>query len=144
MILRMPHGFPDIFPGALLAAEGDIEYFPLPYQIICIVLTGFFLWTFSIARDPRSWRRLYQAKFAKKDDFSVNKNKKIDENLKRWGILIAMFFLVFDVFFFVWGLTYQMRMRKHEDSTKTKTYEEDVRKVNSSAGIDGARRKVGG
>jgi hypothetical protein len=128
----------------ILAAEGDIEYFPLPYQIICIVLTGLFLWTFSIARDPRSWRRLYQAKFSKADDFSVNKNKKLDENLKKWGISVSMFILVFDVFFFVWGLTYQMRMRKHERTTKEATYGEDVSRVNSSAGLDGARRKVGG
>ncbi len=70
---------------------------PLPNQIAIIVLTVLFLWTFSIARDPRSWRRLYQAKFAKSDQFSVNKNKRIDEWLKKYGISISMLVLVCDV-----------------------------------------------
>jgi len=70
---------------------------PLACQIAIIVLTVLFLWTFSIARDPRSWRRLYQAKFAKSGEFSVNKNKRIDEWIKRYGIGISMMVLVCDV-----------------------------------------------
>lgn len=127
----------------ILAAEGEIENFPLVYQILCILLTGLFLWTFSIGRDPRSWRRLYQAWFSKKEDFSVNKNKKIDEMLKKWGIVIAMVFLVSDVFCFVWGLTYQLRMRQRDRSSKDRTYEEDVQRAKADSPVDMARRKLG-
>ena len=114
----------------ILAAQGEYENFPLPYQIICIVLTGIFLWTFSIARDPRGWRRLYQAKFAQKDEFSVNKNKKIDEVLKKWGIVVAMFFLVVDVIVFVSGITYSTRMKKHILTDDERFHAIDVQKVN--------------
>ncbi len=86
------------------------ERFPLQYQIACIVLTALFVWSFSVAREPRQWRRLYQSTFSKATDFSVNKNKVIDESLKKWGILIAMAILVVDVACFVAGVTYRGRM----------------------------------
>ncbi|MDB6120409.1 MAG: hypothetical protein JWO08_4190, partial [Verrucomicrobiaceae bacterium] len=41
----------------------------------------------------------------------MNKNKVIDENLKTYGIIIAMVLLVADVSLFVWGMTYTDRMR---------------------------------
>lgn len=115
---------------AMLAAEAEVENFPLPYQITCIVLTGIFLWTFSIARDPRGWRRLYQAKFASREEFSVNKNKKIDEALKKWGIVVAMFFLVIDVAVFVSGITYSARKKKHVMTDDERFHAIDVQKAN--------------
>lgn len=87
------------------------EHFPLQYQIACIVLTALFVWSFSIAREPRQWRRLFQSTFSKAEQFSVNKNKVIDESLKKWGILIAMSILVADVACFVAGITYRDRMQ---------------------------------
>jgi hypothetical protein len=87
------------------------ERFPLQYQIACIVLTALFVWSFSVAREPRQWRRLFQSTFSKAQEFSVNKNKVIDESLKKWGILIAMVFLVIDVACFVAGVTYSDRMQ---------------------------------
>lgn len=98
---------PDRFGGFPLMDDR----FPLQYQVICIVLTALFIWAFSVAREPRQWRRLYQSMFSKSEDFSVNKNKVIDESLKKYGIIIAMIFLVADVGFFVWGATYRDRMR---------------------------------
>jgi hypothetical protein len=112
-----------------LLAEGEVENFPLHYQIACIVFTGIFLWTFSIARDPRGWRRLYQTKFARKDEFSVNKNKRIDEAIKKWGILVAMFFLVVDVALFVSGITYSARSKKHSWTNDERFHAIDVQKA---------------
>jgi len=124
---------------AIILAEGDVEYFPLPYKIACIVLSGLFLWTFSIARDPRGWRRLYQAKFARKDGFSVNKNKTIDESLKKWGITIAMLILISDVSCFIFGLTYQIRNRQHEQTLEEKSKMIDVR-LHKGTSSDASRR----
>lgn len=122
-----------------ILADTDVEYFPLPYKIACIVLSGLFLWTFSIARDPRGWRRLFQAKFSRRDNFSVNKNKKIDETLKKWGITIAMMFLIADVTCFIFGLTYQIRNRQHDmtPEEKAKLLEIQSKKGDPS---DAARR----
>ncbi len=116
----------------VILAEGEIENFPLPYQIACIVFMGFFLWTFSIARDPRGWRRLYQTKFARKDEFSVNKNKRIDEAIKKWGILVAMFFLVIVVALFVSGITYSARSKKHILTEDERFHAIDVQKASST------------
>ena len=133
------HQFP-IFAAAAAADVEQVDNFPLPYQIACIVLTAFFLWTFSVARDPRGWRRLYQAKFAKSEDFSVNKNKKIDEAMKKWGIFIAMAFLVTDVTCFVLGVTYRYRNNPHQLSRDEALRADDIQRVNS--GGPGPRRAV--
>lgn len=130
---------------AAASADADqVDNFPLPYQIACIVLTAFFLWTFSIARDPRGWRRLYQAKFVKAEDFSVNKNKKIDEAMKKWGILIAMAFLVADVSCFVLGVTYRYRHNPHSMTRDEALRAEDISRVNANGPMGGSRRPVGG
>lgn len=84
--------------------------FPLKYQVACIVLTALFVWSFSVAREPRGWRRLFQSFFSKSEEFSVNKNKMIDENLKKYGIIVAMVILVADVSCFVWGVTNRYRV----------------------------------
>lgn len=136
-----------IHSGLTLAAATDAEQvdnFPLPYQIACIVLTAFFLWTFSIARDPRGWRRLYQAKFVKSSDFSVNKNKRIDEMMKSWGIIIAMVFLVADVSCFVLGVTYRYRNNPHQMTRDEALRAEDISRVNANSGPTLSRRPVGG
>lgn len=90
----------------------DFNKLPLDLWTACIVLTGLFLWSFSVAREPRGWRRLYQSMFSKSDNFSVNKNKVIDESLKRYGIFVAMTILVADVICFVLMVTYPLRMRE--------------------------------
>lgn len=89
--------------------EGGVENFPLAYQIACILLTGLFLWAFSIARDPRGWRRLYQTKFTRAEDISVNRNKRLDELIKFYALIVSMVFLVADVSLFVLGITYEYR-----------------------------------
>ncbi len=90
----------------------DTSKYPLHLQIAIIVLTAFFLWSFSIAREPRGWRRLYQSMFGKSETFSVNKNKVIDESLKRYGIFVAMAILVADVVCVVMMVTHPLRMKQ--------------------------------
>ncbi len=108
---------------------------PLASQITIIVLTTLFLWTFSIARDPRSWRRLYQAKFAKSDKFSVNKNKRIDEWLKKYGIAISMFVLVCDVTLIVFSLLAPRLAQQPSAPNMLDTYRmEDVEKWKQGSG----------
>ncbi|MCE9519395.1 MAG: hypothetical protein K8R87_07580 [Verrucomicrobia bacterium] len=113
----------------LILAEEEIKNFPLHYQIGCIVLTGLFVLSFSITRDPRSWRRLYQTRIAKRDDFSVNKNKTIDEFIKKWGILVAMFFLVLNVTIFIIGITKTTRLKSHTMTADEKFQALEYRKV---------------
>jgi len=90
----------------------DTSKYPLHLQIAIIVLTAFFLWSFSIAREPRGWRRLYQSMFGRSETFSVNKNKVIDESLKRYGIFVAMAILVADVVCVVMMVTHPLRMKQ--------------------------------
>ncbi|TDU69277.1 hypothetical protein EI77_02926 [Prosthecobacter fusiformis] len=109
------------------------ERFPLIYQIICIVLTALFVWSFVVAREPRQWRRLYQSKFCKAEDFSVNRNKTIDENLKKYGIIVSMIFLVADVGFFLWGASYQDRHKSDSMSAEERLRLDEQEKIRSQA-----------
>ncbi len=106
--------------------------FPLPYQIACIILTALFIWAFMISLEPRKWRRLFQSMFSRAENFSVNRNKVIDEKLKKIGILIAMAILVVDVFCFVMGVTYKQRMQSKNISP------EDLNRIQEHARIENA------
>lgn len=105
------------------------DRFPLVYQILCIVLTALFIWSFMVAREPRQWRRLYQSKFGKAEDFSVNRNKRIDEALKKYGIMIAMVFLVADVGVFLWGATYQSRIERDKLSREERLRHSELERI---------------
>jgi hypothetical protein len=133
-------------PAVLAAVDpnGDVPNLPLSYQIACAILTAIFLWTFSIARDPRGWRRLYQANFTRKENFSVNRNKKIDENMKKYGIGVSMIFLVAAVSLFVLGVTYRYRHTQTPMSQEDKFRAQDTQRIMESAPKDAARRAVGG
>lgn len=109
------------------------DRFPLPYQVACVVLTALFIWAFSVAREPRGWRRLFQSMFAKPENFSVNKNKVIDEKLKSYGIAIAMVFLVADVGCFVAGITYNQRHKSTEISREDRLRMEEQRRLHSGS-----------
>ena len=107
--------------------------FPLEYQIACIVLTALFVWSFSVAREPRGWRRLFQSFFSKSGDFSVNKNKMIDESLKKYGIVIAMVILVADVSTFVWGVTHRYRTTLQQMTKEEMDRLIELKKIQQSA-----------
>lgn len=113
-------------PSAVMALQAveDVPNFPLGHQIACAVLLFLFVWAFSVARSPRGWRRLYQAKFTRKEDFSVNRNKYLDEKIRTYGIPIAMAFLVAAVFVFVLGVTYRYRhtLSNEKSTLPQKTY----------------------
>lgn len=116
---------------------------PLPYQIACIVLTALFFFSFSVAREPRGWRRLFQSMFSSSAEFSVNRNKVIDENLKRYGIFVAMAILVLDVSLFVWGVTYPKRMALQNMTQEQMLKLNEIQKISGGQGSAGARRSVG-
>jgi flagellar biosynthesis protein FlhB len=107
--------------------------FPLKYQVACIVLTALFVWSFSVAREPRGWRRLFQSLFSKSDEFSVNKNKMIDENLKKYGIIVAMVILVADVSCFVWGITNRYRVTAQQMSSEDWTRLNELNKIKATS-----------
>lgn len=115
----------------LAQANAPVDNFPLVYQIACIVLTALFLLTFSIARDPRGWRRLYQSKFADKRRLSVNKNKTIDEAIKKYGIIVAMIILVIDVSCFVFGVTHRYRADQRPLTQEEELQRMDVERFKS-------------
>ena len=113
------------------------ERYPLKYQIICIVLTALFVWAFVIAREPRQWRRLFQSVFSKGEQFSVNKNKVIDESLKSYGIVIAMALLVVDVYFFVTMLRHQDVERAKQMSVEDWNRLQEQNKIQSTSPAPG-------
>jgi hypothetical protein len=113
----------------------------LSYQIVCIILTALFLFSFSVAREPRGWRRLFQSSFSNGADFSVNKNKVIDETLKRYGIYVAMTILVADVGLFVWGLTeHNRKARSAMSAEEASRLGEFYQRVGGSSGAAGAAK----
>ncbi len=107
---------------------------PIQYQIACVILTALFIWSFSIAREPRGWRRLFQSMFSKSETFSVNKNKVIDEALKRYGIVIAMIILVVDVSCFVIGVTQQFRDKMRDLTPEQRESMNEINKVKNNTG----------
>lgn len=113
----------------------DTSKYPIEFQIAVIVLTALFLWTFSIAREPRGWRRLFQSMFSKSENFSVNKNKVIDETLKRYGIFVAMAILVADVACVVLMVTHPLRHRY--DGRDPREVQELLMQQNEMRKIDG-------
>ncbi|HEY1083449.1 MAG TPA: hypothetical protein VGE29_14365 [Prosthecobacter sp.] len=108
------------------------DRFPLVYQIACIVLTALFVWAFVVSREPRQWRRLYQSKFCRAEDFSVNKNKIIDENLKKYGMIVAMIFLMADVGVFLWGASHFNRQQQHSMSEEERLRVAEQEKLQGS------------
>jgi len=104
---------------------------PIHYQIACVILTALFIWTFSIAREPRGWRRLFQSMFTRSESFSVNKNKVIDEALKRYGIIVAMVILVADVTCFVMGVTDRFREKARNLSPEQIERMNEINKIQS-------------
>ena len=75
--------------------------------------------------------------FSKSESFSVNKNKVIDEALKRYGIVIAMAILVIDVSCFVLGVTYPFRQKLRSLSPAQRENMQEINKYqqNSKPGI---------
>ena len=114
---------------------------PIQYQIACVILTALFIWSFSIAREPRGWRRLFQSIFSKSEKFSVNKNKVIDEALKKYGIVIAMIILVADVSCFVMGVTHPFRERAKALSKQERDSMSEINKIQGN-NPEAARRSA--
>jgi flagellar biosynthesis protein FlhB len=105
------------------------DRFPFPYQIACVVLTGLFVLAFSISREPRSWRRLFQTRIAKNATISVNRNKYLDENLKKYSMIVAMTFLVADVACFVVGVTSPLRQRQEQMTPEERNRVEEMQRL---------------
>jgi hypothetical protein len=102
---------------------------PIEAQIAFIILTALFLLAFSVAREPRGWRRLVQSAFGSKQEISVNKNKRLDETLKSYGIIVAMCFLVADVGVIVWGVTYKFRVDEGKMSAEERAKANEMRRL---------------
>lgn len=130
---------------AQVVSETKPDYFPLRYQIACIVLTALFVWIFCIARNPRGWRRLFQAKFCNPENHSVNRNKRLDELIRRYGIILAMVVLVADVSCIVWGVTTQHRNAEQSAMSREDRFRsEEAARIQERASKTSARRAVGG
>jgi len=65
----------------------------------------------------------------------VNKNKVIDESLKKWGILIAMVILVLDVACFVTGVTDKARAHARQMSADDWYHLNEQNKIQSGSPI---------
>ena len=122
-------------------STGHMREIPIQYQIACVILTALFIWSFSIAREPRGWRRLFQSMFSKSEKFSVNKNKVIDEALKKYGIVIAMIILVADVSCFVMGVTHPFRERAKALSKQERDSMSEINKIQGN-NPEAARRSA--
>jgi hypothetical protein len=110
-----------------------MEDVPLIQQILCVVLTGLFVLCFNVARDPRKWRRFYQAHFNKPEEISVNRNKAMDESLRKYGILVAMALLLADVGVFVSMLTRSTRIKAAQMSQEAWQRLDEHKRIESRA-----------
>lgn len=72
-------------------------HIPLFYKLGCLMLTALVVWGVSVCRDPRGWRRLYQVTFLPTKPISINRNKVMDESLKKWAILATTFLILADL-----------------------------------------------
>jgi hypothetical protein len=128
---------------AAVVEKQEATGFPLHYQIATLVLGALFILAFSVARDPRGWRRLYQSKFTRKEEFSVNRNKRIDEGIKKYGISVSMIFLVGAVTCFLLGVTYERRHSNRPMSQAEKFMQEDKERILESSPKEATRRAAG-
>ncbi len=125
------------------SAAVQLDYFPLKYQIGAVVLTALGFWLFCIARNPRGWRRLYQAKFCHPDEHSVNRNKRLDELIRRYGIILAMFVFMADVGCVLWGVTTQHRYLSDRPLTKEEQLRaQEAARIQGDASKSNARRAL--
>ena len=97
--------------------------------IACIILTAIFLVAFGISREPRGFRKVFQEFFRKNTPVDVNRNKVIDESLKHYGIIVAMFVLVLDVGLFVWGVTETARAKPLDLSPAERAKANEIRRL---------------
>lgn len=119
----------DISTARFADTTREILNFPFAYQAVALVCFALFLLFFSVARDPRSWRRLYQAFFSRKEEFSVNRNKRFDELIKKYSIWVSMLFLVICATSLILGATHKRRLEAREISREEKILRDDVRRV---------------
>lgn len=126
-----------------MGAGGEVRNFPLGNQIAFVILTAIFVWLFSIVRDPRGWRRLYQVKFSKGEEFSVNKNKRMDETIKAYGYYVAMTFLVAAAWVFVAGVTHRVRHSQRPMTQEDKNLYEDTERIVDRVPKEKVRRALG-
>ena len=108
--------------SAIAETGGELRNFPLGYQILSVVFTALVIWTFAIGRDPRAWRRLYQAKFSRSEEFSINRNKRLDEKIRKYCPAIAVVFIIIAAWAFVMGVTYKMRHTQRPPAQQTLSY----------------------
>lgn len=115
------------------------DRFPFAYQIACVILTGLFVLAFSISREPRSWRRLFQTRLAKTTEISVNRNKYLDERIKRTSMIAAMILLVADVTCFVVGVTSPLRHRLEQMTPEERNRVEEMKRIQGSRSASQSR-----
>jgi uncharacterized protein YjeT (DUF2065 family) len=84
--------------------------------ILATVLFVLFLWSLIIARDPREWRQAFQAVF-EDDNASVNRNKLLDEAIRRWCRRLAGTFLVFSLTVLALGLVLHLQDKNQVNLT---------------------------
>jgi flagellar biosynthesis protein FlhB len=115
------------------------DRFPVSYQLACLVLTGLFVLAFSISREPRSWRRLFQTRIAHSAEISVNRNKYLDEVIKKYCMIIAMILLVADVACFVLGVTSPIRQRLEQMTPEERNRIEEMQRLQGNRPGGGSR-----
>lgn len=138
----MQTGMPAVLLAAMDGGDG-VHNFPLAYQIAFVILAAVFVWIFSIVRNPRGWRRLYQVRFARGTEFSVNRNKRLDEMIKAYGYYVAMTFLVAAVWVFVAGVTYRVRHFQKPMSQEDKNLYQDTERIVDRVPKEKIRRALG-
>lgn len=83
---------------------------------VLYILTGvlllLFLTAILIARTPRDWRRLWQDMLHPGVQISVNRNKRLDELVRRYAIMIGGGFLVVAVIMFLIATRVMIEERK--------------------------------
>lgn len=76
---------------------------PLWSKIVSLLLFFLFAFALFVLQDPRDWRRLFY-EFLGKGDLSVNENKRIDEQIIRYGYLVVGILLTASIVVLILGL----------------------------------------
>lgn len=106
--------------------------------ILTGVLLLLFLWAILIARRPRDWRRLWQDLMHPGVQISVNRNKRLDELLRRYSVMAGGIFLIAAAASFLFATRAMVEERK-QPTRATFIEAEEIQRMEESERRERAR-----
>lgn len=110
----------------------------LALYILTGVMLMLFLWTILIARTPRDWRRLWQDIVHPGVEISVNRNKRLDELVRRYAVMAGGVFLICAALLFL-GATRVLVEERRQPTRATHIEVEEIQRMEESERRERAR-----